>query len=180
MRIGPRPAACLFVSAFVSVAFATYTTRPLPRLDPVLFQSGSHAARVLSFRSLAAQVDNQVVANLLAEPSSRHNDLPLTVVAGEVSRCELQTCAIPLTVHVSDAAGPVTLTFAVENAKGELSEVHHAECGMGTCSVSLILERGRNTISIGVLDGLTQSTAYTTLHVNATRAVAQAGKTEWF
>jgi hypothetical protein len=72
------------------------------------------------------------------------------------------------------------LAFAVANGKGELSDIHHAECGTGTCNVSLILERGANTLSIGVLDGLTQSTAYTTLHVNAVRTIATSGHVESF
>jgi hypothetical protein len=72
------------------------------------------------------------------------------------------------------------LAFAVAHAKGQLSDVQHSECGTGSCGIALILERGRNTISIGVVDALSQTTAYTTLRVNATRAVAQAGKTEWF
>jgi hypothetical protein len=72
------------------------------------------------------------------------------------------------------------IAFAAANARGELSDVRHAECGTGACSVSLMLERGKNTISVGVLDALSQTTAYTTLRVNANRVVAKVGKTEWF
>ena len=111
----------------------------------------------------------------------KKSDLPLTVVSGEITRCGPQTCAVPIMLRVSGAEGPVTLAFAVANSKGELSEVHHAECGSGACGVSLVLERGQNTISIGVIDVLSQTTAYTTLRVNATRALAGTrGKTEWF
>ncbi len=33
---------------------------------------------------------------------------------------------------------------------------------------------------VGVVDGLAQTTAYTTMRVNAIRTVAEAAKTEWF
>jgi len=68
----------------------------------------------------------------------------------------------------------------VANSKGELSDVHHAECGTGNCNIALIVERGRNTVSVGAVDGVTQSSGYTTVQVNATHAVAINGKTEWF
>lgn len=179
MRIGSRIPACLLATAFISATPTAYKT-VAPPPAPTDYAGRPSIGRVLPFRSLTTQVDTQVIANLLTDQPVRHNDLPLVVVTGEISRCEMQTCTVPLTVRVAGAEGPVTLAFAVANAKGELSDVHHAECGTGTCSVSLILERGRNTISVGVLDGLSQSTAFTTLRVNATRSVAQAGKTEWF
>ena len=73
------------------------------------------------------------------------------------------------------------LSTALANAKGELSDVRHAECGTGSCTVRLVLERGKNTISIGAIDGLSQTTAYTMLSLNATRSIAGTpGKTEWF
>src|SRR5207245_10173261 len=127
---------------------------------------------VLAFRSLISQVDNHVLANLLTEIPMRQSELPLTVVAGEISRCGSETCTVPITLRVSGAEGPVTLAFAVSSTRGQLSEVHHAECGSGACSVSLVLELGRNTVSIGVIDVLSQMTAYTTLRVNALRSLA--------
>jgi hypothetical protein len=185
VRIRPRASALLVTTAFAAIASAAFAMHtppatPVPdlRLEPQ--RTLPHANRVLSFRSLAAQIDNQVVANLLSEPPARHNDLPLTVVAGEISRCESQTCVVPVTLRVADAQGPVSLTFAVANAKGELSDVHHAECGAGECTISLILERGRNTVSIGVMDGLAQTAGFTMLRVNAVRAIAEKGRTEWF
>ena len=181
MRISPSIAACLLVT-FATAAFADHVvTAPAP--TPERVQSPPRVARALpffSFRSIAAQLDNQVVANLLADPQARSNDLALSIHAGEITRCESQTCHVPLTIRVADAQGPVSLAFAVANSKGELSDVHHAECGAGTCSISLILERGRNILSVGAVDGVSHSSGFTTIHVNANRSFAVNGKTEWF
>jgi hypothetical protein len=185
MRLGSQIMACLVATAFAAGASGAYKTVTLSRTAtasdrPDSAPRGGLTGRFLSFRSLTAQIDNQVIANLLSEHAATHNDLPLSAVAGEITRCELRSCAVPVTVRLSHSEGPVTLAFAVSNAKGELSDVYHAECGTGACNVSLILARGPNTISIGAVDGLNQSTAYTTLRVNATRAIARAGKSEWF
>jgi len=173
----PRILACLF--AIAGVAFAD-----VPRPSPATIDMsvpGACPPRVLKFRSLSAELDNHVLLNLLTDVPMRKSELPLTVVAGEITRCESQTCTVPLTLRVSGAEGPVTLAFAVANTKGEISEVHHAECGTGACGVSLVLERGRNTLSIGVIDVLSQTTAYTTVRINANRSVAATpGKSEWF
>jgi hypothetical protein len=180
MRIGSRITACLVATAFAAAALAAYKMPALPAQAVEPEKHPTRAARFLAFRSLSAQLDNQVVANLLTETRLRHMDAQLVVVAGEVTRCESRTCTVPLELRVNGAEGPVTVAFAVANPKGELSDVYHAECGTGACGVSLVLERGRNTISIGTVDGLSQTTAYTTVRVNANRVVAKAGKTEWF
>lgn len=183
MRIGRRVTACLIATVFAAAALADYKPSvslsvPAPVID--VAGSGARPLRIIAFRSLTAQLDNHVIANLLSEIPLRQNELPLTVVAGEITRCESQTCTVPLTVRVSGTEGPVMLAFAVANAKGQLSEVQHTECGTGSCGIALVLERGPNTVSVGVVDPLSQTAAYTTLRVNATRALAQAGKTEWF
>lgn len=180
MRVGSA-IACLLATTLAGAAFAGFKTIPL-QAPPSLVQAPRVAPRshLLSFSSLTAEIDSQVIANLLADLPTRRNDLPLTVVAGEITRCEAQTCSVPLTVRVGEAGGPVTLAFAVANEKGELSEVHHVECGTGSCGVSLIVEQGRNTISVGVIDAVGQATATTMLRVNAVRNIARAGKTEWF
>ena len=136
--------------------------------------------RFLSFRSIATQVDTQVLANLLAATPSRPNEIAVSATAGEIARCESRTCQVPMNVRVDGAQGMVTLTFAVSSPKGELSELQHAECHSGDCIVSLILERGQNTVSVGVLDAFAQMTGYTTMKVNAAKAVADRGKSEWF
>lgn len=178
MRTGSRIWACLLVTAFATVAMAAYK---MPSRSPIVVEAvAPKASRFLAFRSLTTQLDNHVVANLLTDTPMRQMDAPLAVVAGEITRCESRTCTIPLTVRVNGAEGPVMIAFAAANARGELSDVRHAECGTGACSVSLVLERGKNTVSVGVLDALAQTTAYTTLRVNANRVVAKVGKTEWF
>lgn len=157
----------------------------VPRIAPPLPIEPSLPAacppRIMRFRAAAAQLDDHVLANLLTDVPARKSELPLTVLAGEITQCESDTCAVPLLIRVSEAEGPVRLAFAVANTRGEISEVHHLACGASACSVSLVLERGRNTISVGVVDLLSQTTAYTTLRVNAARSVAaRPGKTEWF
>jgi len=182
MRNGSRIAACLLVALYAA-GISADVKKPAVTSPPVTLEAPRiplRPLRVLSFRSLAAQVDNQVVANLLADVPARPNDVPLSVVAGEIGRCESATCVVPLTVRVAAAEGPVTIAFAVANPRGELSDVRHAECGTGACNIALVLERGMNTISVGVMDGLAKSTAYTTLHIDAERAYARAGRSEWF
>jgi len=169
----------------VAIVFATAApaafknSAPAPAPAPPVTQS-TRIVRFFAFRSLFAQLDNHVVANLLTESPVRQSDAPLLVVTGEITRCGSETCTVPLLVRVSGAQGPVTMAIAVADSKGELSEVRHADCGTGACNILLVLERGRNTVSVGVIDGLSQATAYTTLRVNANRAVARVGKTEWF
>lgn len=168
----------LIASVLAVMSFVPRNSPLAPLLEPAPMAAPVRSAAI---RSLAAQLDNHVLANLLTDAPIRHSDMPLTVVAGEVSRCESRTCTVPLTLRVSGAEGPVTLGLAVANAKGELSEVHHAACGNGSCTISVVLERGMNTLSIGVVDALTRTSAYTTLHIDANRAVAaKPGKTEWF
>lgn len=171
----------LVLLLFAATGLADYnTTSPaVPTLTPQPRRL-ARISRFFSFRSIAAQVDNQVIANLLVDAPTHANGLPLTVAGGDVARCEARVCQVPFTVRVADAQGPITLSLAVANPHGELSEVEHVECSTGECSLSLILERGQNTISLGVLDGLAQATGYTTLRVNATRSVADRGKAEWF
>jgi hypothetical protein len=124
-------------------------------------------------------MDERVLANLLAPVSER---IPLTVVTGEVSRCEADVCHVPMLVRMPEApVGPVRLSFAIANAKGQLSDVQHADCGAGECMVDLIVERGRNTLSVGAVDGVSRTAGFATLTVNAQRPpVAARGKTEWF
>lgn len=125
------------------------------------------------------RVDERVLANLLAPPPDR---VPLTVVAGEPTRCEDEVCHVPLVVRLPEpSVGPVRLSFAVADSHGQLSDVHHADCGMGECTIDLVLERGRNTISVGAVDAVAHTAGFATFNVNAQRAnVAIKGRTEWF
>ena len=184
MRFGSVAPACIGFIASVATALAGYPTLQLP-VPPTkeVIQPQTHVARPphsFSFRSIESQVDNQVVANLLTELPRHANDVAVTVFTGEIARCESATCQVPMTVRVQHAEGPIVLTFAVASPRGEISDVKHAECSVANCVVSLILERGQNTVSVGVLDGLAQATGYVTTRVNANRNVADRGKSEWF
>jgi hypothetical protein len=139
------------------------------------------ARRFLSIRSLGAEVDARVLANLLVDMIPHNDGAVVSVSAGEVNRCRDSICHVPLTVKVAEASGPVSLTFAVANAKGVLSDLQHVECGTGSCTVDLILEKGRNTLSLGALDGLAQTSGFKLLTINAVRLpMAGKPKTEWF
>ena len=184
MRFGSFVAASLVVAASATTAFAAYQTpattpeakdRPAPE-----HRSLRMSPRSLSFRSAAVHVDNQVLANLLADVPSRPNEIPLVIMTGEIAVCESRACQVPLNVRIDPLHGPVTLSFAVASPKGQISDVQHAECNTVDCAVSLILERGQNTISVGVLDAGAQATGYATMRINATRTVADRGKSEWF
>ena len=124
----------VIASLIAVVSFVPRTSPLAPLLEPA--SNGGGVTRTVAYRSLSAQLDNHILANLLTDAPIRHSDMPLTVVAGEVTRCQSRTCTVPLTLRVSGAEGPVTLGFAVANAKGELSEVHHAACGSGSLSIS--------------------------------------------
>ena len=185
MRFGRfAPACLLFVASTVTASIDLPSQKPTPPevtkeyARPV--RRVAKADRFLQFRSVATQVDNQVIANLLSDVPPRANEVPVSATAGESGRCESRTCQVPMNVRVEGTRGMVTLTFAVANAKGELSDVRHAECVSGDCVVALILERGQNTISVGVLDAFSQTTGYTTIRINAERSVADKGKREWF
>jgi hypothetical protein len=137
--------------------------------------------RAFTIKSLGAEVDARVLANLLVDVIPGSNGVMLSASAGEVNRCENGTCHVSLTIKVAEATGPVALTFAVANAKGVLSDVQHAECGTGACTIDLILEKGRNTLSLGALDGVAQTSGFKLMTINASRPpMAGKPKTEWF
>ena len=120
MRFRMIGAACLLVVASATSGSAAYVgSAPVPPTEIVTPQR--HFARIsrfFSIRSIAAQIDNQVIANLLVDAPARPNTLPLTVASGEIARCEARVCQVPLTVRVADAQGPITVSFAVANPKG--------------------------------------------------------------
>jgi hypothetical protein len=185
MRFGTLTPACILVAATALTASAAYvppssSDQPATKELRAAPKRLARAARFLAFRSVAAQVDNQVIANLLADAPLRSADLALTAVAGEIARCESATCQVPVTIRVDGAQGPISLSFAVATPKGRLTDVQHVECSTGDCSVALILERGRNVVSVGVFDAVAQATGYTVVRVNAARAMADRGRSEWF
>ncbi len=178
MRVARTSAICMFLALLGVVAEAHERSVPAANApehaSPRLVTPNAAASR-----NVIDHVDERVLANLLAPVNDR---MPLTVVTGEVTRCESDVCHVPMLVRMpAPPVGPVRLSFAVANAKGQLSDVQHAECGTGECTVDLIVERGRNTLSIGAVDGLAHTAGFTTLTVNARRQpLASRGKTEWF
>ncbi len=184
MRIGSQIAMCAVLAFSVGVVHADTTTKPRSPQQTIVMPAPKpvpRAPRALPFATLDEQVDNRVLANLLSNAKAAHpNDFPLIVMPGPVGGCQEATCVVPLTIRVVGATGPVSLAFAVANPKGELSQIHHAECGTGACSVSLVLERGTNAISIGAVDGVVKATAYRVILVHADRVYAKRGRTEWF
>jgi hypothetical protein len=88
---------------------------------------------------------------------------------------------VPVTIRLPETAPPMKIAIAVSNAKGEISEVRHADCVTAQCSVELVLERGKNTIAVGASNALTQAAGVAITRVDATPGVAIArGRTEWF
>jgi hypothetical protein len=161
-------------SPSVSESTTVLRVEPAPR-PPVA------ARRAFSIKSLGAEVDARVLANLLVDTFPRNNGVVVSASAGEVNRCENGTCHVPLTVKISEATGPVALTFAVANSKGVLSDVQHAECGTGACTIDLILEKGRNTLSLGAIDGVAQTSGFKLMTITASRPpMAGKPKTELF
>lgn len=185
MRIGSLVAVGMLVTALAFAGPSMHEgTAPSSREPIVRAEPSSRPQpqrRSSSIRSLSADVDARVLANLLVDTIARSNGVVVSASAGEVNRCEAATCHVPLTVKIADASGPVTLTFAVASAKGMLSDLQHVECGAGSCTLDLILEKGRNTLSLGALDGVAQASGFKLLTVNAVRPpMAGKPKTEWF
>jgi hypothetical protein len=130
-------------------------------------------------RRTVTDLDSRVLASLLALQSP--SDFDFEVRASDVS-CNGGTCTVTLGVKLPEALPLMRLAIAVANSRGELSEVKHAECLSSNCSVQLVLERGRNTISVGAADGLMQTAGFVLTSVVASpRQQASARKrSEWF
>jgi len=135
-----------------------------------------HSSRV---RRNVSDFDSRVLASLLAMEAP--SDFDFEVRAGDVT-CEGGKCTVALAVKLPDSLPPMRLAIAVANSRGELSEVKHADCLASTCNVSLVVERGRNTISVGAADGLLQTSAFVLTSVVATPHLEAStrGRSEWF
>jgi len=135
--------------------------------------------RIPHGRRNVSDLDSRVLASLLALQSP--SDFDFEVRAGDVS-CDGRTCTVSLGVKLPETLPPMRLAIAVANSRGELSEVKHAECLSSTCTVHLVLERGRNTISVGAADGLLQTAGFVLTSVVATPHLEARGpgRSEWF
>jgi hypothetical protein len=176
MRVARTGAIWLFTALVAGTASAHDRSAPAPAAPE---RPAPSITSKPASKTFIGHVEERVLANLLAPVNDR---IPLTVVTGEVTRCEGDVCHVPMLVRMPDPpVGPVRLAFALANRKGELSDVQHADCGMGECTLDLIVERGRNTLSIGAVDAVAHTAGFATITVHAERApVATRGRTEWF
>ena len=140
---------------------------------------GKLRVRASRVRRNVSDFDSRVLASLLAMEAP--SDFDFEVRAGDVS-CLGGNCTVALSVKLPDSLPPMRLAIAVANSRGELSEVKHADCLASTCNVSLVVERGRNTISVGAADGLLQTSAFVLTSVVATPHLeaSNRGRSEWF
>jgi len=180
MRLSAVVPVCVLATTMLMASAATTPT--LPQASPSIpAPSPSPHARsnVFRNRSIVSDIDSRVLAALLA--STAVSDFDITVRTGDPALCDSRTCSVPVTIKLPDNAPPMRLAVAVSNAKGEISEVKHADCVTSQCSVQLVLERGRNTIAVGAANALTQSAGVAITKVDAQPAVSMMrGRTEWF
>jgi hypothetical protein len=185
MRLGALVPAMILVSTMAapmradhSSATTTIPTATAPTVEhrPLI---GKLRVRTPHGRRTVTDLDSRVLASLLAMQAP--SDFDFEVRTGEVT-CDGATCTVPLSIKLPESLPPMRLAIAVANSRGELSEVKHAECLASVCSVQLVLERGRNTISVGAADGLLQTAGFVLTSVVATpRQEASArGRSEWF
>ena len=187
MRLGAVVPAMILIGAFAATSRAdvslTVPAGPAPESPAIEHRVHAGTLRVRAPRGLrrtVSDLDSRVLASLLALQSP--GDFDFEVRVGDAA-CDSRTCTVSLTVKLPEALPPMRLAIAVANAKGELSEVRHAECLTSVCSMQLVLERGRNTISVGAADGLLQTAGFVLTSVVATpnlEASTRRGRSEWF
>lgn len=184
MRLGALVPVCLLAAAFGASGATTTNTPVAPQPQPPVVTRTPHTTILrhhpLRPGNLVTDLDARVLAALLA--STPASDFDFTVRTGEVGLCEGRTCSVPVMIKLPDTAPPMKISIAVANAKGEISEVRHAECVTQQCTMRLVLERGRNTIAVGAGDQLSQTAGITltTVEANPNVAISQKGKAEWF
>jgi len=185
MRLGAIVPAMILVSTVAAPMRAdrspAVTSTPTPATSTIERRPllGKLRVRTPRSRRNVSDFDSRVLASLLALQSP--GDFDFEVRAGDVT-CDGRVCTVALTVKLPDSLPPMRLAVAVANSKGELSEVKHADCPTSICNVQLVLDRGRNTISVGVADGLLQTSAFVLTSVVATPHLEAStrGRSEWF
>ena len=130
-------------------------------------------------KAVSSDVDSRVLASLFA--MAAQSDFDVAVRAGEIT-CDAHDCTVALTVKLPEMIAPSRLSIAVAGPKGELSDVKHADCLTSLCSVQLVVERGRNTIAVGVSDPLSHTAGFalTDIRANTNLPMTARGRTEWF
>ncbi|HXH42019.1 MAG TPA: hypothetical protein VNN08_25565 [Thermoanaerobaculia bacterium] len=185
MRLGALVPAMILVSTLAAPIRADHSpaapTKPAPAdaaVDhrPLIGQLRVHAPHG---RRTVSDLDSRVLASLLALQAP--SDFDFEVRAGDVS-CDGHTCTVALAVKLPESLPPMRLAIAVENSRGELSEVKHADCPGSVCNVQLVVDRGRNTISVGAADGLLQTAAFVLTNVVAVPRLEASTRrrSEWF
>jgi hypothetical protein len=183
MRLGAIVPAMILVSTLAAPTRAdrssAVSTTPAPAAAEHGPTLGKLRVRTSRVRRNVSDLDSRVLASLLAMEAP--SDFDFEVRAGDVS-CDGHTCTVALAVKLPESLPPMRLSIAVANSRGELSEVKHADCLASTCNVSLVVERGRNTISVGAADGLLQTSAFVLTSVVATPHLeaSNRGRSEWF
>lgn len=185
MRLGALVPAMILVSMMAAPSRADRSTTvpatPAPSAPAVEHRAliGKLRVRAPHTRRTVTDLDSRVLASLLALQAP--SDFDFDVRAGDAV-CNGRTCTVPLTIRLPESLPPMRLAIAVANSSGELSEVKHADCLASTCTVQLMVERGRNTISVGVADGLLQTSAFVLTSVVATphMEASTRGRSEWF
>ncbi|MEA2240038.1 MAG: hypothetical protein QOC81_4762 [Thermoanaerobaculia bacterium] len=186
MRFGAVVPAMILVSALAAPSRADHSpavpTTPSATTPSVEHRANAGKLRVRvprGQRRSISDLDSRVLASLLALQS--RGDFDFEVRAGDAS-CDGRICTVSLSVKLPESLPPMRLAIAAANAKGELSEVKHADCLTSVCTVQLVLERGRNTISVGAADGLAQTAGFvlTTVVATPNLEARTRGRSEWF
>jgi hypothetical protein len=185
MRLGAIVPAMILIGAMATPTRADHSSVVPPAPAPATVSvdrqppPGKLRVRVPHGRRNVADLDSRVLASLLALQSP--SDFDFEVRAGDVT-CEGSTCTVSLGVKLPETLPPMRLAIAVANSRGELSEVKHADCLASLCTVHLVLDRGRNTISVGAADGLLQTAGFVLTTVVATPHLEASarGRSEWF
>ena len=134
-----------------------------------------------------------LVSSLTAPARADHSSAvpttstPATIQHGPMAG-KLRVRASRVRRNVSDFDSRVLASLLAMEAPSDFDfevragEVKHADCLASTCNVSLVVERGRNTISVGAADGLLQTAAFVLTSVVATPHLeaSNRGRTEWF
>ena len=185
MRLGALVPAMILVSTLAAPIRADHS--PAASVNPAPGDAASDQHPLIGKlrvhaphgRRTVSDFDSRVLASLLA--SQAPSDFDFEVRAGDVS-CDGRTCTVALAVKLPESLPPMRLAIAVENSRGELSEVRHADCPASVCNVQLVLDRGRNTISVGAADGLLQTSAFVLTSVVATPRLEASTRrrSEWF
>jgi hypothetical protein len=183
MRLRAMVPAMILVSTLAAPMRADHSSAVPATPAPATFEHGPTIGklrvRASRVRRNVSDFDSRVLASLLAMEAP--SDFDFEVRAGDVS-CLGGTCTVALSVKLPDSLPLMRLAIAVANSRGELSEVKHADCLASTCNVSLVVERGRNTISVGAADGLLQTSAFVLTSVVATPHLEASNRrrSEWF